>query len=120
MTGFWVNGTCAASQADAVAVLNSQFPIVTDAFIHIGYATPSGATGVSLLTYTMNLSVDLAPWITHNNVFNLKACDPALYAPSIFDPVTFAAFWSFAMTFIIGCWLLAKNAGLILAAIRKF
>ena len=37
----------------------------------------------------------------------------------IFDPVLAAAFWSFAMTFVVGCWLLAKHSGLIIAFIRR-
>lgn len=37
-----------------------------------------------------------------------------------FDPVLAASFWSFAMTFIVGCWLLAKHSGVIIGFIRHF
>jgi hypothetical protein len=40
--------------------------------------------------------------------------------PQVFDPVLAASYWSFAMTFVLGCYLLTKNAGVILSAIRKF
>ena len=38
---------------------------------------------------------------------------------NVFDPATGAAFWSFAMTFILGVFLLAKNAAAILNAVKN-
>lgn len=49
----------------------------------------------------------------------LTAAVAGLPANQTFDPVLAAAFWSFAMTFVLGCWLLAKNAGVILSFIRR-
>lgn len=120
LTGFWVNGVCTDSQASAVAALNSQFPIVTDAFFHTGSAIASGTTAALLTTWTFNLGTVGGTWLMHAMIFNFSACDPALYPSTIFDPLAAAAFWSLALTFTLGCWLMAKNAGVILSAIRRF
>lgn len=120
LTGFWVNGVCAASQADAVDLLNSQFPVVTGALFHSGSAVANGTTGALLSVWTFNLSAVGGTYVNHNLSFNFSSCDPVLHVGSVFDPVIAGAFWSFAMTFVFGCWLLAKNAGAILAAIKKF
>lgn len=36
------------------------------------------------------------------------------------DSATAAEFWSFAFLFVLGSWLVAKNAGIILSVIRRF
>ncbi len=36
-----------------------------------------------------------------------------------FDAVLAASYWSFALTFSLGCYLIAKNAGMILSAIKR-
>jgi len=41
-------------------------------------------------------------------------------AASAFDPVLAGSLWMFALSIILGCWVLAKNAGLILEAIRRW
>lgn len=78
LTGYWSNGICTASQAEAVAALNSQFPVITDAFFHTGSAVASGTNAALLTTWTFNLGVSGGTWITHAMIFNFSACDPDL------------------------------------------
>lgn len=37
-----------------------------------------------------------------------------------YDPVLGAALWSFALVFVLGSWLVANNAGMILSAIKRW
>lgn len=120
LTGFWVNGVCTDSQASAVAAINSQFPVVGDSFIHTGSAIASGTVAVKLTVYTFNLGLSGGVWLSHVLTYSLTACDPVLYPSTIFDPLAAASFWLLALTFTLGCWLMAKNAGVILSAIRRF
>lgn len=78
LTGYWSNGICTASQAEAVAALNSQFPVVTDAFIHVGNAVASGVDGAQLTTWTFNLGASGGAWFAHSLIFYFVPCDPDL------------------------------------------
>ena len=37
-----------------------------------------------------------------------------------FDPVLAGSLWMFALTIIFGCWVLAKNAGMIIDIIKRW
>lgn len=99
LTGFWSNGICAANQADAIAALNSQYPVVTDAFLHHGSAVASGVNGALLTTWTFNLGTVGGTWITHAMIFYFSACDPALDPNQFLKPtaadILFVFSWGF-------------------------
>lgn len=119
LTGFWVNGVCAASQAEAVDLVNSHWPLTTDTFLHMGSGVAYLTNGVLLTTFSMNLSIPGSAWISHAMIFYLSPCDPALHSP-LFDYVLASAFWAFAFSFTIGIWFFTKNIGLILEAIKRW
>ena len=39
---------------------------------------------------------------------------------STFDPVLAGSLWMFALAIILGCWVLAKNAGMIIDIIKRW
>ena len=55
-----------------------------------------------------------------NLPINSNAFAPCNFVNYQFDPVLAAGLWMFSLTMVIGCWLLAKNAGIILAMIRRW
>lgn len=50
--------------------------------------------------------------------FVLQSC-PEVTAPD-FDPVSAGLIWTFFFSFVVSLWIVAKNAGVIINAIRKF
>jgi hypothetical protein len=123
LTGFIANGNCIDGSAAAINAIAAPFPIVSG-------STPSlvsfaGATFTAPNTFDVNM---LVQDLTSSNSWNLShsvilpICDPAIFLAggNVFDPVLGAAFWSFAMTFVVGVYLLAKNAGVIIDAIKRF
>lgn len=91
-------------------------------------AAATVATQATTITNLQNTTATQATTITNlqTALTTVQADVAALQAgggggtPAVpFDPVLGGAFWSFAMTFIFGCWLLAKNAGMILNAIKR-
>lgn len=120
LTGFWISGVCYANQVEAVAALNSQFPVVTDAFLHVGSAVASGASGALLTTWTFNLAAVPNSWQAHAMIFNFSACDP------LTSPVTLsrifsmpavpdvATAWSIAFTLPLILWLTAWGFGVVI------
>lgn len=119
LTGFWVNGVCAASQAEAVDLINSHWPITTDTFLHMGSGVAHLTNGVLLTTFSMNLSITGSAWISHAMIFYLSPCDPLINNPA-FDYVLAGGFWSFAFAFTVGIWAFSKNIGMILKVIKSF
>jgi hypothetical protein len=108
----------------AATGLNCVPSVVAGSPVTVSYYNPSGCgTGYALFTaaqYSAFLAASPAPVVTP------AASSPVASAPIItvltistpFDPILAASFWSFAMTMVVGCWLVAHNAGLILRFIQ--
>lgn len=122
LTGFLVKHQCAPTSGDALRLLEADFPVVSSNLLvtsmGVSYFPPS-----SFLQQFRSFRLDGTTIYTYTKTFTLSACDPDLpvdvgIVP--FDPVVAGAFWSTAMVFVLGCWLLAKNVGIIVNSIRKF
>jgi hypothetical protein len=121
ITGFLIHGQCYPTSAGALTALAADFPVISNSLL----ITPAGSsfTAPNAFTLTLRSSViDSAVTQISTKSFSLVQCDPLLpVAANItpFDPVAAAAFWMWAMTMVLGCWLVANNAGLIVDFIKK-
>ena len=128
LTGFLVNigggnAVCADGAAAAIQALGARFPFVTGSQPVLCNLESSVFTAPNNFINTItchNLTGNQAWTLAHD--LTLMACDPAfpIGDASAFDPVMAVAFWSWALTFIFGCWIISKNAGLIMSAIRRW
>jgi len=122
LTGFLVAHQCAPTSADAIRLLLADFPVVGDR----QFTTAVSATFVAPSTFNLTLksdSLNAATTITTTKTFTLARCDPALPVDvnvTVFDPILAAGIWMFAITVVLGCWVLAKNAGIIIDMIRRW
>jgi len=122
LTGFLANGVCHATSASALTALQATFPTTTNNIL----VWPTAATFTAPNTFTLTLQ-SLAMNATTATAATAKAiklplCDPAIsiYGGTVFDPVVGAAYWSWAMTLILGLYLVARNAATIINAVRRF
>ena len=122
LTGFLVAHQCASSSGDAIRLLLADFPVVGDR----QFTTAAGASFTAPSTFNLTLKsdqIDSTTTRTTTKSFVLASCDPDMPVDvnvTIYDPVLAGGLWMFALVTVIGCWLLAKNAGVILSAIRRF
>lgn len=123
LTGFLVNGICAPSASQALIAFASEFPKVAGSNPDLiafsgGTFTAPNTFNMNLLTHNLNGSQTTN--LTHSII--LVSCDPVIspLGGTVFDPVVGAAFWSFAMTFIFGVFLISRNAQAIISAIKRF
>lgn len=121
LTGFLVKHQCASTSVDALRLLEADFPVVSSNLLvtsmGVSYTAPA-----SFSQQFRSFRLDATTTYTYTKTFTLSACDPGLPVDvgiTPFDPVTAGAFWSTAMVFVLGCWLLAKNAGVIVNSIRN-
>lgn len=120
LTGFLVNNVCQTSSSAAMTAIVARFPVIDNGlWVSANGITFSSPDNFILTLKTTNLNNTSAS--ISNKTFTLVQCDPAVPLPPdvVFDPALAAAFWSTAMVFVLGCWLLAKNAGIIINAIRR-
>lgn len=123
LTGFLVADKCAPDSLEAENALASQFPqylgstppVMCSAF-NTWYTPATKAYTLVITCHDLTSATQYQ--FTHDVI--LQPCDPAINPPQQFDPLLAASFWSFAMTFVLGCWLLAKNAGTIINAIKRW
>ena len=81
---------------------------------------PVGSTGNSTAPCDTINGVRYAPQMMQAYVID-PASQGYLDALAVpFDYIEAGAIWSFFFTFVVGLWLVAKNVGLIIEAIRKF
>jgi len=131
LTGFLVNmgggnpSVCADGAANAILALGARFPYVAGSQPLLCNLESSVFTAPNTFTNTIachDLTGNQTWTIAHP--LTLMQCDPTTYGfvtdGSIFDPVVGAAFWSFAMTFVLGLYLFSRNMGAIISAIRRF
>lgn len=119
--GFLANKICYETSAKAIVALQAEFPVIdAGAIISAGMVT---FTAPNTFTIAIRSAV-----LTNNTVVNsnkaimLAICDPAIpiYPGTVFDPIVGAAFWSWAMTFVLGVFLISKNIKIILSFIKRF
>lgn len=119
--GYLVNSVCYETTQEAVNAFFSLQPveIIPASTSHFSlFQNVAGVWKLSKYTVSNAGSVSLN-YSTNVPVPSFSACVfEAVNVP--FDPVLAAAYWSFALTFSLGCYLLAKNAGMILQSIKKF
>ncbi len=121
LTGFVFHEHCLASSNEAILAINTFFPSLTGQAISSLSAVTFTAPNSFTLSTTVVAFTSGATIATYVKTITLQACDPAIPLLPItpFDPLIAAGFWSFAMTFVFGVWLLSKNAGAILNFIRR-
>lgn len=123
LSGFIVNGNCIDGSAAAINALAASFPVVSGSAPNL--LSFGGAVFTAPNTFDVSVLVqDLTSASTWNlsHSVSLPVCDPAfsLLGGTVFDPVVGASFWSFAMTFIVGVYLVSRNASAIIEAVRRF
>lgn len=116
--GFFEGGVCYASYDQAVSAkfAGQVFEVHATAGdkVHL-YEFVNGAWYLS--EYLTNTGSWILGYQVPVGVVGFPSCVVDI---TPFDPATFAAFWSVAMTFTLGVYLLAKNAGIILQMIRRW
>lgn len=111
-----LSGSCYETTQDALQSFVSSFPRDDGGnFVTLTSATLSGTT--------ISYQAQQRPW-TGNTVssrtgsFILQSC-PEVTAPD-FDPVSAGIIWTFFFSFVVSLWIVAKNAGVIINAVRRF
>lgn len=122
-TGFLVNGFCAVDSVQAMNIFASQFPKIAGSAPSMLSFTSGSFTAPNTFNFTIavhDLTGNQFQNILHS--ITLLSCDPAISitGATVFDPVVGASFWSFAMTFVFGVFLLARNAQAIISAVKRF
>lgn len=91
------------------------------------FACASGATVGARLTVTvLNSAVPCAAgsWVVFSPVEQTAIASAVAAnvptAGTVFDPVLAGSIWMFAITMILGVWLLAKNAGIIIDMVKRW
>lgn len=122
LTGFLANGVCHATSASALTALQASYPWLDNKTVfYVNAATFTAPNTFSLSVGSIRLDAVTAV-LPAVKTFTLPMCDPAIsiYGGTVFDPVVGAAYWSWAMTLILGLYLLARNAATIINAVRRF
>ena len=115
---FAFGGHCYASDADALAAFEASFPWQVPPRTITYLSSYLDANGVGLIQYTVR-SRDMATGaqVAFNGSLQMPSCntpDPT------FDYLVAGGLFAFFFTSIVGLWLVAKNAGLILEAVRRW
>ena len=123
--GWYIDNVCYPDEASAAEAWNAKFPICclgsSASANYALYLDPAVTTSVStsglLVTKfkAVTTSTNAATAMIQAG-FQLQSCTGS----STFDATTGAAFWSFALAFVVGLYLFSKNIGLILSAIRRW
>lgn len=120
LTGFLIHGQCYPTSAGALTALAADYPVISNSL----FITPAGVTFTAPNAFTLTLrstAVDTAVTQISTKSFSLVQCDPLLPVAANmtpFDPVAAAAFWMWGMTMVLGCYLVANNAGSVLRFIQ--
>ena len=118
--GFLANKICHETSVKAIVALQAEYPIINNGFIiSVGTTTFTAPNTFTIAMRTIAINNNAVT--NGTKAITLEVCDPAIpiYPGTVFDPIVGAAFWSWAMTFVLGVFLIAKNAQTILNAIRK-
>lgn len=120
MTGFIVAHQCQPSSAAALIALQADFPIISNGL----YITASGATFTAPSTFNVTLKttgINSSVTSLGNKIFSLPMCDPSIPIDANltpFDPAVAATFFTIALVFTVGIWMVAKQGGEILSVVK--
>lgn len=124
LTGFLHSGNCFATSVEALNGFAAEFPQLSGSVPFL--VSYSGGTFTAPNTFNLTLKVHSligAPEYLLNHLISVPLCDPALSIAgvgTVFDPVLAGAAWMFAITMVLGVWVLAKNAGIIINMVRRW
>ena len=125
--GYQVGAVCYATTTEAASAFFSSkavdiVPLPDGTIKEIDYLYNSTTNVWGIRVTDLNLVDHATRTIVHasNLPINSNAFAPCNFVNYQFDPVLAAGLWMFSLTMVIGCWLLAKNAGIILAMIRRW
>ena len=115
-SGYLYGGVCYATQNEAVSAMIPDFQFPTLAAGHLGFVA-NGSGVWKFYEFSVSGSSYVGIQAIVLPAVSFVDCVPSV---SVFDPATFAAFWAGALFFTWGCWIVAKNAGLVLNSILRF
>ena len=109
LDGYWIDGVCARTQAQAIEFFNSKYPHVDGGYLHTASAAPSGVDGAILNLQTMELFKSGDTWFNHIATITFNKCDTALtVSPAITASEIFYVFtWGFGAVMLSFSWGLA-------------
>lgn len=119
LTGFYFQGVCYLTQAEAVNAFSSLSPILDGHFLTTVNAVASGVNGVSISTKTMDLSISANVFLPHSAILPFRVCDPAFSVSPVIDAASILQVfgWGFGavvLFFCFGYWI-----SVALQAIKK-
>lgn len=85
LIGFWMNGVCYATQAEAVTAFVSLSPSVNGQYLTTFNAIPSGLSSIGVSLNTMDLSLPANVFVPHAATIPLRACDSLVSVTSFND-----------------------------------
>lgn len=89
LTGFYMNGICHASQAEAIDAFVSMTPVLTNSqYLTTLSAAASGVSAMTISTNTMNLAGAGNTFVAHSASLPLRPCDPVISTTPFFDGMT--------------------------------
>lgn len=125
LSGYLYDGRCIATFDSLVTAFKSQFPLIHNGTIMtLNYANGFPAVdGASMTLTTSMYGYQLSSNVVISSATKLvtfSRCDPAIPFDGLtpFSAVTAASYWMYAMTLVLGVYLLALNAGAILRFIQ--
>lgn len=120
--GFLANNICYSTAAEAA---DAYFSLLQPVLVKGGGSSDyyHFYSNVASVWYLDEYSVSSGGVFTllHHGVLPLPSFAACVIDPlQSWDPLAAAAFWTFAFSFTVGLWFLAKNLGMILDAIKRF
>lgn len=105
-------GTITYINLNQVACTANEWAIFNTAELAAYVAAQSASTPTSAVTAADFQALQA-------QVAALQASSSVAAVGNVFDPTVGAAFWSFAMTFVLGVFLISKNAAAIINVIKR-
>lgn len=116
---FLINGKCLATAAEANLAFMSNFPQLGDT----NYTSwvSSSVSNAGVLNYSVSTrSISGNPVSSRSGTMQLASCPTPDPLPTQFDTLAAGALWAFFFCFVMVLYLVARSAGSILTAIRRF
>lgn len=114
---FSFTGHCYATSGDALDAFQKAFPLLGDTMWVWHVSSSINASG--LITYSL-ISKPTSTNTTSNRSGTLQLASCGTPDAPVFDPVSAGAIFIFFFSSVVGLWIVAKNIGLILEAIKRW
>jgi hypothetical protein len=121
LTGFLISNACYPTSASALIALQAPFPMVNNGLI----INATGASFTAPNTFNLSLSSVSIASSTKNaaaaKTMLIPMCDPAVSIQANltpFDPVVAGSFFTIALVFTVGIWMVAKQGSEILSVLK--